>query len=321
MRERLVTYLRHPWLIIARRSVMVLLVFIVLGNLADAVERWESPFYGASAYGGILGRISLIGIWGVWLAVVAMLGGWGLRRWLRYRREQLAAQAAEAERSDEDGVQLELPLEYPPPAPRQHGALYRWWDVWLLAVTLTLCIPLEKWYDYQSSRRSEFVISCSAVSSEGHPVRAVWNSDEACAEGVLGSTPAATPHIHHFLLPDGDFSIHCGTAPPVLSISHIRSSRRFTLTPNFNKEDQVELYICRISTDAERKRVMTLLHHYMENPMARRPRIRRMPFTRCQDSSVLYLDYGEYVLLPIPLGFTNSFAPALIYISLQPCKS
>lgn len=318
MRKRLVTYLRHPWLIIARRNVMVLVAFIVLGNLAETVQRWEGPFYGGSEYGGLLRWISVIGIWGVWVVAAAMLGGWFLRRWLHHRRDRIAALAVEAARSQEDGVQLELPLVYPPPPARQHGALYRWWDVWLMVVTLALCMPLEKWYDYQCERRSEFIISCSAPHTEGSRARAVWNSANACAEGVQECAAALPPYLHQFLLPDGDFSIQCGSNAPLLSLSHIRSSRRFTLTPNFQVEDQVELYICRITTEAERKRVNKLLLHYMENPGARRPRIKRMPFTRCQDSSALYLDYGEYVLLPIPLGYTNSFTPALIYISLKP---
>lgn len=112
-------------------------------------------------------------------------------------------------------------------------------------------------------------------------------------------------YLHHFLSFDCDFNVCCDKQGELLFICQIRKTRRFTLHPHLTPSDEVGLYISPVRTDAESKRVRTLLKYYMTNPQGRRPYIRRMPFTRCQDSAVLYLDYGEYVLLPIPLGISQ----------------
>lgn len=317
MKEHLSRLLHRPWLTILRRLVLVWLVFVALGCLSSAARAWECDFYGCMPVYVPLTIISLTGCVLVPLVGLVMLAVWGWRVRCRRRREQLAAAAAEAV-DPEVGVQMELPLTFPPPTPPAQGKLRRWWDVWVFLFALLVCVPLSYWYHYRADNRSTLQVSCQGAHGDYVFARAAWNSDDATAEGVAERLPATAPYLHTFHLPDGDFQVDCQTGSTVFALSHIRGTRRFTLKPHFNIEGEVELYICSIINDEDRKRVKTLLNYYMNNPQARRPRIRRMNFTRCQDAAVLYLDYGEYVLLPVPKGTEPSEAPALIYISLLP---
>lgn len=313
MKERICTCLRQPWLATLRRLVLLCCAFVVLGRLASRVRAWSGDFYGSEPVH-------------VWLTVVARVGGvivllvgmvlllrWGVKQWLLRRRKP---QPGESE--PPEAVQAELPLSYPEPPVGRGGHLRRWWDVWLLLLTLAVCVPLGYWYDYLDSGKSTLYVSCQGAHGDAEFARAAWQSADAAAEGVLECRPKSAAYLHTFRLPDGDFRITCQTGATSFALSHIRSTRRFTLKPHFDIAGEIDLYICPIRNDADRRRVRTLLNYYMENPQARRPRIRRMSFSRCQDSAVLYLDYGEYVLLPVPRGAQPSDAPALIYFALQP---
>lgn len=314
MLERLRTFIRQPWLITLRRLIMVVCSCALIERLAGALYVWECDLQGCSPLWPVLHWVAVIGFWGAPIVGVLMLSVWWGRRWLQLRRERVAATAAAEE---DEGVQMELPLTYPPAVP-VHGRLRRRWDIWLLVLTALICVPLTEWYIYRATNRSEFIVSCVGEHALSCMARAEWQSSGALAPSVGEHVPSPATYLHRFLLPDGDFCVRCDRGGELFTISHIRKTRRFTLRPHFSPEDKVELYICPISTDKERKRVLDLLQHYMTNPQARRPRIRRMPFTHCRDSSVLYLDYGEYVLLPIPQGYKHNFSPAIIYISIQP---
>ena len=313
--ERLRTIIRHPALITTRRLVMVFVAFVLLARLAGALYLWECDLQGYEPVWPYMHLVARIGLWGVPMIGLLLVLFYLFRLWQGKRRSRMAA-AAEPE--NDEAVQLELGLTFPPPTPPVQGRLRRWWDIWVLVLAALICLPLTEWYVYRSECRSELTVSCIGSHADSAGACAQWLSATAPAEKVGEHSPSPAPYLHRFLLPDGDFKICCDKQGELLSVSHIRKTRRFTLRPHFAPADEVELYISPVRTDAERKRVKTLLKYYMANPQARRPYIRRMPFTRCQDSAVLYLDYGEYVLLPIPLGDKPTFAPALIYISLQP---
>ncbi len=315
MLERLRSFIRQPWLITLRRLVMVVCCCILIERLAGTLYVWECDLQGYSPLWPVLHWVAVIGLWTAPIVGLLMLGCWWGRRWWYGRRRAHAADAQDSEQGE--GVQLELALSYPPSAPTR-SRLFRWWDIWLLLLTALICVPWGEWYTYRAANRSELIISCVGQHSSPCRARAEWQSLAAPASAVCEHEPQPAPYLHRFLLPDGDYCVSCARSGEMFNISHIRKTRRFTLRPHFAPEDRVELYICPINTETERKRVRALLQYYMANPQARRPRIRRMPFTRCHDSSVLYLDYGEYVLLPIPLGDKSMFVPALIYISLQP---
>lgn len=315
MMERLRTILRHPALITTRRLVMVLVAFVLLERLAGALYLWECDLLGYEPFWPHVHLAARIGMWGV-LIIGLLLLLWYLFRLWQARCQARMAAAAEPEEGE--AVQLELGLAFPPPTPPVQSRLRRWWDIWFLLMVAIICVPLTEWYVYRCECRSELTVSCIGSHADSAGARAQWQSLAAPAEQVGEHTPAPAPYLHRFLLPDGDFNITCDKQGELFSISHIRKTRRFTLRQHFAPSDEVELYISPIRTAAERKRVQKLLKYYMANPQARRPYIRRMPFTRCQDSAVLYLDYGEYVLLPIPLGYKPTFVPALVYISLQP---
>ena len=315
MMERLRTILRHSAFITTRRLVMVFVAFVLLERLAGALYLWECDLLGYNPVWPHVHLLARIGLWGVPIIGLLLLLFYLFRLWQARHRFRMAA-AVEPE--SEEAVQLELGLTIPPPTPPVQGRFRRWWDIWLLVLVAIICVPLTEWYVYRCECRSEFTVSCIGSHADTAGARAQWMSATAPAEQVRERMPAPAPYLHRFLLPDGDFNICCDKQGELLSVSHIRKTRRFTLRPHFAPSDEVELYISPVRTDAERKRVQKLLRYYMANPQARRPYIRRMPFTRCQDSAVLYLDYGEYVLLPIPLGDKPTFAPALIYISLQP---
>lgn len=313
MLERLRTFIRQPWLLTLRRLVMVVCCCVLIERLAGALYAWECDLQGYDPMWPVLHWVAIVGLWGAPSVGLLMLGTYWGRYWLRLRRERAAAAAAEGEES----LQMELPLTFIPTVPK-HGRLRRWWDVWLLVLTALVCVPLIEWYIYRAECRSELIISCVEQHSSPCEARAVWQSSGALAEAVGEHASSPAPYLHRFLLPDGDFRLTCGKGGDLFTISHIRKTRRFTLRPHFAPEDGVELYICPVTNDSERKRVEALLQYYMANPQGRRPRIRRMPFTPCRDSSVLYLDYGEYVLLPVPLGYNPTFSPAVIYVSLHP---
>ncbi len=314
MMERLRTILRHSAFITTRRLVMVFVAFVLLERLAGALYLWEGDLLGYNPVWPHVHLVARIGLWGVPIIGLLLLLFYLFRFWQARRSLLMAA----AEPEMDEAVQLELGLTIPPPTPPVQGRFRRWWDIWLLVLVAIICVPLTEWYVYRCECRSEFTVSCIGSHADTAGARAQWMSATAPAEQVRERMPTPAPYLHRFLLPDGDFNICCDKQGELLSVSHIRKTRRFTLRPHFAPSDEVELYISPVRTDAERKRVQKLLKYYMSNPQARRPYIRRMPFKRCQDSAVLYLDYGEYVLLPIPLGDKPTFAPALIYISLQP---
>lgn len=315
MMERLRTILRHSAFITTRRLVMVFVAFVLLERLAGALYLWECDLLGYNPVWPHVHLVARIGLWGVPSIGLLLLLLYLFRLW---QARRCTSMAAAVEPESEEAVQLELGLTIPPPTPPVQGRFRRWWDIWLLVLTAIICVPLTEWYVYRCECRSEFTVSCIGSHADTAGAQAQWLSATAPAEQVGERTPAPAPYLHRFLLPDGDFNIRCDKQGELLSISHIRKTRRFTLRPHFAPSDEVELYISPVRTEAERTRVQKLLKYYMSNPQARRPYIRRMPFKRCQDSAVLYLDYGEYVLLPIPLGDKPTFAPALIYISLQP---
>lgn len=289
---------------------MLWLVFLTLGYLAAYAKLWEGDFYGYVPVHIPLSWVACIGGASVLVAALVVFLWWGWRYWMERRRKKLEAAAADGE-----GVQMELPLVYPRPV---HGCVRRWWDVWLLLLTLAICVPLCWWYDYREAGKSTLSVSCQGSHGDYVFARAAWDSPGAPAEGVAERLPAAAPYLHNFRLPDGDFRVSCQTGATSFALSHIRKTRRFTLKPHFDISGEIDLYICPILNEPDRKRVRTLLNYYMENPQARRPRIKRMSFSRCEDAAVLYLDYGEYVLLPVPKGTEPSDAPALIYLSLLP---
>jgi len=310
MKERLCTYLRHPRLILLRRLVMLWLVFVLLGCLACHAMVWEVDFYGYVPVYEPLRWVACMGGLVVPVLILAVIVWWGVRFYVERRREKKAAAEVVAEE-----VQMELPLVYPVAKP---GYMRRWWDVWLLLFALGVCVPLCWWFDYLESSKSTLRVSCQGNHGDSVFARAAWDSPGALAEGVQERLPAEAPYLHSFRLPDGDFRVTCQTGATSFALSHIRRTRRFTLRPHFDISGEIDLYICPILNEPDRKRVRTLLNYYMENPQARRPRIKRMSFSRCEDAAVLYLDYGEYVLLPVPKGTEPSDAPALIYLSLLP---
>ncbi len=290
---------------------MVVVCCILIERLAGAVYTWECDLLGYAPLWRWLHVVALVGLWGAPAAALLLAVIWGVCAYrARKAAKEKAADAAEV------GVQLELPLRFPPPA--VHGRFRRYWDIWLLVLVALATLPLVEWYEYRVSCRSELTVSCLWQHDEQYEARAECRSSAALAVAVGEHLPAPEPYLHRFYLPDGDYHVKCSMSGELFTLSHIRKTRRFTLRPHFAPEDEVELYICPIRTDAERKRVNALLKHYLANPQARRPRIRRMPFTRCQDASVLYLDYGEYVLLPVPQSDKETKAPALMYVSLQP---
>ncbi len=312
--ESLLKFLRQPWLVTTRRLVLLLLVFIEIGILAEAVYGWEYDLYGCWHAAPWLFGVSLGGYWLVGCVTVGLLLRWGWTVWQRYRASKAALATAEG-----DGVQMELPLPDMGTAKVRCSWLGRWWDVWLLLLVLLVCRPLGYWFDYLSGNRSLLVVSCSGVHGEGKTARAAWLSANARAEGVLAGTPMGEgTHLHSFNLPEGDFKVSCDSSLTYFALSHVRRTRRFTLRPHFDIPGEIDLYICPLNTEQDRQRVLSLLARYAENPQAPRPRIRRMPFTLCQDSAVLYLDYGEYAFLPVPKGAAPSEVPALIYFSLRP---
>ncbi|MDO5470180.1 MAG: hypothetical protein Q4F38_02670 [Akkermansia sp.] len=302
MMERIVTFLRQPWLITLRRLVLMQLVFVALWYLAAYARSWEGDFYGCTRLHVPIAVVAIAGC-----IVVPLVGCvlYALYWWRKRRVSPLPAEAAE-------------PAADEKPAPPAPGVLRRWWDAWVLLVVLAVSVPLCYWYHYKAENRSHLTISCQGGHGEGASAYADWVSPEATAQGVCERLPAERPYLHSFLLPDGDFCVGCKNSSTSFALSHIRSTRRFTLKPHFDIKGAIDLYICQIKTDEDRRRTHTLLNYYMENPNARRPRIRRMPFTLCENAAVLYLDYGEYVLLPVHKGGDPTEAPALIYISLQP---
>ena len=318
MKERISTYLRLPWLATLRRVVLSGSAFVVLGCFANHVRAWEGDFYGhvpvhvgltiAARVGCVV--VLLVGLW--------LLLRWGVGQWLSRRKKTEPEPEPTETVEDGEAVQAELPLTYPEPPVVQPGRLRRWWDVWFFLLMLAVCVPLGYWYDYRDAGKSTLSVSCQGANGDYVFERAVWQSANAVAEGVMEKLPASAPYLHTFRLPNGDFRLSSPTGATSFALSHIRSTRRFTLKPHFDIEGEVDLYICPIRNEADRRRVRTLLNYYMENPQSRRPRIKRMSFTRCQDAAVLYLDYGEYVLLPVPRGSEPSDAPSLIYFSLLP---
>ena len=46
--DRIITYLRQPWLVTVRRSVALLLASVSLWYLAAAMRSWESDLYGCT---------------------------------------------------------------------------------------------------------------------------------------------------------------------------------------------------------------------------------------------------------------------------------
>lgn len=316
MMEQLRRFFAQSWLITLRRLVMLMFVFVALGYLAYYAREWEFDLYGCAKLYVPLAIITMIGcaavpllgiIWGIYV---------GLRCQFRRRKAKREVEQAGAEEMTDDGVQLQLPLSYPPS--KEPGRKASRWDIWLALWVVVLCVPLCYFYHYRASQRSMLTVSCAGVHGDSVVARAEWLTAGAPAEGVKEHMAPAEPYLHTFYLPDGDFSVSCESGTTAFSLSHIRETRRFTLKPRFNIEGDIDLYICPIVHDNDRKRVRTLLQYYVQNPQSRRPRIRRMPFTKCQDSAVLYLDYGEYVLLPVPVGTELSEAPALIYLSLLP---
>ena len=297
MMDRIITYLRQPWLVTLRRSVALLLVSVSLWYLAAAMRGWESDLYGGTMYHVPVAIISICGCILVPVVACTILG----LRWWKQRRN--AAQP--------DAVAEE--------APRKRASLWlRMWDIWVLLVALAVCLPLRYAYEKLAESRSTMTISCQGIHGEGAFAYVNWVSPEAKAEGVRELQPAAHPYLHSFRLPDGDFRVGCKSGPASFELSHIRRTRRFTLKPHFDIKGQVDLYISPIRTEEDRRRTHTLLNYYMENPRASRPRIKRTDFSLCENAAVLYLDYGEYVMLPVPKGGDPKEAPALIYISLKP---
>lgn len=312
--ESLLKFLRQPWLVTTRRLILLLLVFIEIGILAESVYSWECDLYGCWHAAPWLYGVSVGGYWLLGGVTAVLLLIWGWKVWQRYR----AAKAAMAE-AEGDGIQMELPLPDLGTAKVRCSRLRRWWDVWLLLLVLLVCRPLEYWFDYLSGSRSLLVVSCAGAHGDGNTARAAWLSANARAAGVLAGTPTEQgAHLHSFNLPDGDFKVSCDASLTYFSLSHVRRTRRFTLRPHFDIPGEIDLYICPLNSEQDRKRVLSLLARYAENPQAPRPRIRRMPFTLCQDAAVLYLDYGEYAFLPVPKGTEPSEVPALIYFSLLP---
>lgn len=312
--EPLLKFLRQPWLITSRRLVLLMFVFVELGILAESVYSWECNLYGIWYASPWLFGVSEGGCWLVGCVTTVLLLYWGWIEWRRYRATK-SAKAGEAGSE----VQKEQPLPDSGNVKVRCSWLRRWWDVWVLLLVLLVCRPLEYWFDYLSGNRSLLVVSCSSVHGDSNSARAEWLSASARAEGVLASTPKEQgAHLHSFNLPEGDFKVCCDASRTYFALSHVRSTRRFTLRPHFDIPGEIDLYMCPLNTEQERKRVQSLLDYYEENPQAPRPRIRHMPFTLCQDAAVLYLDYGEYAFLPVPKGTESSDVPALIYFSLQP---
>lgn len=311
MSERLRSFINHPRFIILRRLVMVVVYCILIERLAGALYIWECDLLEHAPLWRWLHVVALVGMWGAPGAAVLLSVVWGVRS---YRARRSAKENAAIE--GEESVQLELPLKFPPPCAQ--GRFKRFWDVWLLVVVALVTLPLTEWYQYLVSCRSELTVSCLGGHAEQYEARAECRSSSAPAAAIGEHLPVPESYLHRFYLPDGDYHVKCSKSGDMFTLSHIRKTRRFTLRPLFAPADEVELHICPIRTDAERKRVMALLNYYMGNPQALRPRIRRMPFTRCQDASVLYLDYGEYVLLPIPQSDKPTNVPQLFYLSLQP---
>ncbi len=314
MMEPLLKFLRQPWLITSRRLVLLLFVFVELGILAESVYGWECDLYGVWHASPWLFGVSEGGYWLIGCVAVVLLLRWG---WIVWRRCRAVKSALVAEAGSD--VQKELPPSDSGDAKVSPSRLRRWWDVWVLLLVLLVCRPLEYWFDYLSGNRSMLVVSCSAVHGDSNSARAEWLSASARAEGVLARIPEGQgAHLHSFNLPEGDFKVCCDASRTYFALSHVHRTRRFTLRPHFDIPGEIDLYMCPLNTEQDRKRVLSLLDYYAENPQAPRPRIRRMPFTLCQDAAVLYLDYGEYAFLPVPKGTAPSEVPALIYFSLQP---
>lgn len=308
----------RSWLVTLRRLLMLMVTFVAVGYLAYYAREWEMDFYGCTkiyvplAIVSIIGSLGVLGMGLLWLVYI------GLRRWIHSRRAARKSEEAAQDESSEEGVQLELPLSYPPPAAPSGSLLKRRWDIWLAAGSIVICVPLCYLFCYLAAGRSELTVSCPGPHGDDCVALAAWTTTGAAAEGVKERQPSKAPYLHTFYLPDGDFNVSCKSGATSFAISHIRKTRRFTLKPRFNIEGEIDLYICPIVQENDRRRVQTLLQYHVQNPQTRRPRIRRMPFTKCQDAAVLYLDYGEYVLLPVPVGTEFSEAPALIYLSLRP---